>query len=90
MNIAITHIGHTMTVCFSGALDYTTFSLMDGLISELKEVNSDEVRFDLSKVSRVDSVGLGMLFMARDSASEKGATTTMLGTDDKAFLRLAA
>ncbi len=79
MNIAIAHHNDILTVTLEGTLDYTTSAQMDTLISDLKAIRTGKVVFDLAKVPRVDSVGLGMLHLAKDVIFEAGASLTLRG-----------
>ncbi len=79
MNIAITHHDDTLTVTFDGALDYTVSAQMESLINDLKAITAGKTVFDLAKVPRVDSVGLGMLHLAKDAILAAGTRLTLRG-----------
>ncbi|MBI3445854.1 MAG: STAS domain-containing protein [Magnetospirillum sp.] len=51
---------------------------MEGLIGDLRSIRASRVIFDLSKVARVDSVGLGMLHLAKDEILGNGSTRLTL------------
>jgi anti-anti-sigma factor len=79
MNVSISHQDDTLTVRLDGTMDYTATSLMNGLISDINSIAASRVIFDLAKVSRVDSVGLGMLHLAKDEIVGKGRHLTLRG-----------
>ncbi|CAA7615950.1 STAS domain-containing protein [Magnetospirillum sp. SS-4] len=79
MNIAIKHSNNILTVTLEGTLDYTASAQMENLISDLKAIRTDRVVFDLAKVPRVDSVGLGMLHLAKDVVFEAGSKLALRG-----------
>ena len=79
MNIAITHSNDTLTVALGGVLDYTASAQIDNLINDLKAIRAARVVFDLSGVPRVDSVGLGMLHLAKDVILEAGSRLVLRG-----------
>lgn len=79
MNVSISHQEDTLTVALDGIMDYTTTSQMEGLIGDLHSIKSGRVIFDLTKVSRVDSVGLGMLHLAKDEILTNGTRLTLRG-----------
>ncbi|CUW41713.1 putative anti-anti-sigma regulatory factor (fragment) [Magnetospirillum sp. XM-1] len=70
------HADCSLIVALDGRLDYTAWNLMSGLIDDLRQIASDRVVFDVSKVSTVDCVGLGMLCLARDAL---GTTLALRG-----------
>lgn len=79
MNIAIAHQNDTLTVTLEGVLDYTSSNQMESLISDIKAIKSSRVVIDLAKVPRVDSVGLGMLHLTKDSILENGSKMILRG-----------
>lgn len=79
MNIAIAHLNDTLTVTLEGPLDYAASAQMESLINDLKAIKSARVVFDLAKVPRVDSVGLGMLHLAKDTILESGTRLVLRG-----------
>jgi anti-anti-sigma factor len=79
MNFSISHQDDTLTVRLDGTMDYTVTSLMNGLITDIGSITASRVVFDLSRVGRVDSVGLGMLHLAKDEIVSKGRHLTIRG-----------
>lgn len=79
MNISIIHQDDTLTVSLNGTMDYTATSQMNGLISDLGSIAAARVVIDLAQVGRVDSVGLGMLHLAKDEIVAKGRRLTLRG-----------
>jgi anti-anti-sigma factor len=79
MNISISHQDDTLTVRLEGTMDYTVTSQINGLISDINSISASRVIFDLAKVGRVDSVGLGMLHLAKDEIIGKGRHLTLRG-----------
>lgn len=87
MNISMTHQDGVLTVTLDGGLDYTVSSQMESLINDLNAIKAGKVVFDLAKVPRVDSVGLGMLHLAKDCILESG-TKLILRSAAGGVLRL--
>ena len=79
MNISIAHHDSILTVTLEGALDYSVSMQMESLISDLKVIKANKAIFDLAKVPRVDSVGLGMLHLAKDAILEGGSRLALRG-----------
>ncbi|MDO8605363.1 MAG: STAS domain-containing protein [Phaeospirillum sp.] len=79
MNIAIQHQNDILTVTLDGGLDYTVSAQMENLITDLNNIKAAKVVFDLAKVPRVDSVGLGMLHLAKDTVLEAGTRLVLRG-----------
>ncbi|OAN50121.1 anti-anti-sigma factor [Paramagnetospirillum marisnigri] len=79
MNISIAHTNDILTVSLDGVLDYTTSNQMESLITDLKVIKAARVVVDLAKVPRVDSVGLGMLHLVKDSIIDNGARMVLKG-----------
>jgi len=79
MNITISHIDDTLTVRLEGALDYTTSAQMETLITDINAIRAPKVVFELGRVSHVDSVGLGMLHLAKDEIVTMGETLVLRG-----------
>ncbi|CAA7625019.1 Anti-anti-sigma regulatory factor [Candidatus Terasakiella magnetica] len=79
MKIVIQHKDNTLTVSLDGALDYKATVTMEGLIHDMQQIKAARVVFDMSKIERVDSVGLGMLHLAKDEIIESGAKMVLRG-----------
>jgi anti-anti-sigma factor len=79
MDISISHQDDTLTVRLDGTMDYTTTNSLNGLISDINSIKAARVVFDMARVSRVDSVGLGMLHLAKDEIIGKGRHLTIRG-----------
>lgn len=79
MQISISHQDDTLTVRLDGTMDYTTTNSLNGLINDINSIKATQVVFDMAKVSRVDSVGLGMLHLAKDEIIGKGRRLTIRG-----------
>lgn len=81
MNIAMTHQDDILTVRFDGALDYSSTTRMEDLLTDLGAIKAAKVVFDLAQVARVDSVGLGLLHMAKDDIVKLGARLVLRGAN---------
>lgn len=79
MNISISHLNGTLTVTLDGPLDYATSAQMESLIHDINVIKAEKAVFDLTKVPRVDSVGLGMLHLAKDVILERGTRLVLRG-----------
>lgn len=79
MKIAIQHKDSTLTVSLDGALDYKATAIMEELVRDMQQIKSTRVVFDMARIERVDSVGLGMLHLVKDEIVESGAKLVLRG-----------
>lgn len=79
MKAHLSHAESILTVSLDGNLDHTAGSSWQQLIDEIVPIRASRVIVDLSRVSRVDSVGLGMLHLVRDAVTGIGARLVLCG-----------
>ncbi len=75
-------------VCFriSGDLDFSAHADFKKIIDQLANLKGKQVTFDLAGVGRIDSVGLGLLYIAKE---EVGAGVKIrLKSPQKAVVRM--
>lgn len=71
-----------VTVALSGHLTYNCFPIFTGMLHELDGAVGTSVVFDLSDLSRLDSAGLGLLYVARQELGERGMIVSLASPHD--------
>lgn len=79
MKALLSHAESILTISLDGCLDHTAGSSCQHLIDEIVPIRVGRVVVDLSRVPRIDSVGLGMLHLVRDTVTGIGARMTLRG-----------
>ncbi|CCG41748.1 STAS domain-containing protein [Magnetospirillum molischianum] len=79
MKALLSHAESVLTVSLDGCLDHTAGSSCQHLIDEISPIRVSRVIVDLSRVPRIDSVGLGMLYLVRDAVTGIDARLTLRG-----------
>lgn len=64
-------------VTLHGRVTYADHPSFRNVISQIRESDARELVFDLADVEFIDSAGLGMLLMVRDTASQKNANIVL-------------
>lgn len=64
-------------VTLHGRVTYADHPSFRNVISQIRESDARELVFDLADVEFIDSAGLGMLLMVRDTASQKKANIVL-------------
>lgn len=70
----------SITIIISGTLQFQDHPAFNDLVDELAQINKD-VSFDLSKLERIDSAGIGMLFLAHKMVSKSNKKMTIKGAN---------
>ena len=70
MKYNLTEAAGTFVVELSGAIDFSCNEEFEVLLETIKARRPQKVVFDLGGVSSLDSVGLGLLFIAREEFTE--------------------
>ncbi|MBI3446019.1 MAG: STAS domain-containing protein [Magnetospirillum sp.] len=79
--------GQAVTVALEGQLNFAANEEFSTLLGELSDVEKGRVIFDLSSLSHMDSVGLGLLYIAKEELDTHG-TAMCLAKPRSAVLRL--
>jgi anti-anti-sigma factor len=66
MKITVNDDGAGLTVIMDGILDFSASGEFKSLVTGLALNRGKVITFDLAHVSRIDSVGLGLLHIARE------------------------
>ena len=74
MNYRLDTTADGVTVSLEGLLNYAANQDFVTLLQELGEIGAGQVVFDLSALRHIDSVGLGMLYIAKEQLAGKGAS----------------
>jgi len=64
-------------VSCEGQLDFSANETFEGLIDDLRARKPRRLIFDLSGVTGIDSVGLGLLYIAKEEMDDLGATMAL-------------
>lgn len=66
MNYTVQNDGSTALVTLEGQLDFSANDVFEKLLDGLKGTTPSKLVFDLSGLSTIDSVGLGLLYIASE------------------------
>ena len=72
MNFQLDEDAEGVSVRLSGDLNFSANDDFRALLEKLSAVGSRTVTFDLSNVARIDSVGLGLLYIAKEEVAGLG------------------
>lgn len=78
MEYNLTRHGEGATVALAGQLNFACNEAFADLLRDLGGIGRGEVAFDLSRLSHIDSVGLGLLYVAREQLAGGGASMFLL------------
>ena len=79
MKYQVTENGNTVTARISGQMTFSERGEVSGLSLALMRGNQPDIVVDLSGVESIDSAGLGILLILRESAQEKGRKIALSG-----------
>lgn len=77
MDYRITETDKAVHVALSGRLDFSCNPVFERLLDEIGTLRNRRVVFDLSLVMHVDSIGLGLLHIARDDLASANSTLVL-------------
>ncbi|CAA7614620.1 Anti-anti-sigma regulatory factor [Candidatus Terasakiella magnetica] len=69
-------------VAFNGQLNFAANEEIQRVIEKLSDQKNRNVEFDLDGVSHIDSVGLGMLYIAQEELSARGSKLRLVRPRD--------
>lgn len=87
MEYNLRRTGDGVTVTLAGQLNFTCNEVFAGLLRDLDDVSRSRVVFDLSELKHIDSVGLGLLFIAQEEL-ERHDTSMCLSSPKGGVKRL--
>jgi len=70
MQYRINQDGANVTVSLEGQLNFAANEDFQALLRQLVECKGKKVMFEMSGLSHIDSVGLGLLYIAREDLAE--------------------
>jgi anti-anti-sigma factor len=73
----------TVTVTFTGQMNFTVNVEFRELLANIVEKRPQAVVFDLSELTMIDSVGLGLLYIAQEDIAAVGAKLSLARPRDK-------
>lgn len=77
MQYNVARNGQAVTVALQGQLNFAANDTFAVLLRDLDSVGRAKVVFDLSGLSHIDSVGLGLLYIAQEELDRAGATMSL-------------
>ncbi len=69
--------GDVVEVTLHGRVTYSDHPSFRNVIGQIRDSSAQKLIFDMSDVEFIDSAGLGMLLMVRDTASQKKAEVVL-------------
>jgi len=69
--------GGGYVISLEGQLNFAANEEFQGLLEQLASCRNANVTLDLSGITHVDSVGLGLLYVARDDLADRGSTIVL-------------
>lgn len=69
--------GGVIEVTLHGRITYSDHPSFRNVIGQIRDSGAQKVIFELNDVEFIDSAGLGMLLMVRDTASQKKAQVVL-------------
>lgn len=82
MEFSVAKNGQALTVALQGDLDFTASRTFAGLLRGLGEVSGARIIFDLSDIGHIDSIGLGLLYIAQEKLDGVGASMSLARPQD--------
>ncbi len=83
MKYDIQDTGGETKVALEGRITFADHEDFHSVIETLEKSRQKLITFDLSRVDFIDSAGLGMLLIARETAVERNAEITLKGAQDQ-------
>lgn len=88
MQFRVKEEGGTVQVALEGQLNFAANEDFQALLTQLGGFKNKTVIFEMAGLTHIDSVGLGLLYIAREDLSEVGATITLAHPRDNVFRML--
>lgn len=70
-------------VLLSGRMTFADHATMRDLVAQFEQPGWDRIVFDMAGLDFIDSAGLGMLLLARDTAARRNATLSLRGAREQ-------
>jgi len=88
MKVRHTIDGNKVTIVLEGDLSFSANEEFHGLLVELSPHKGKQIDIDLSGVGRIDSVGLGLLYIAKEDLGGVGSEITLISPRDTVYRML--
>jgi len=88
MQFSVKEDGANLQVKLEGQLNFAANEDFQALLGQLAAHKSKTVLIEMSGLSHIDSVGLGLLYIAREDLAEAGSSITLLHPRDNVFRML--
>ncbi|MBF0373641.1 MAG: STAS domain-containing protein [Alphaproteobacteria bacterium] len=70
-------------VVMSGRMTFADHATMRNLVAQFEQPGWERIVLDMAGLEFIDSAGLGMLLLARDTAARRKATLSLRGARDQ-------
>lgn len=88
MQYKIREEGATVHVSLDGQLNFAANEDFQSLLIKLTSAKNRQVVFDMSGLSHIDSVGLGLLYIAREDLTDAGSSICLAHPRETVFRML--
>lgn len=88
MQFRVKDEGTGVHVSLEGQLNFAANEDFQSLLSQLGNLKNRKVVFEMSGLSHIDSVGLGLLYIAREDLAESGSSISLVNPRDNVFRML--
>ncbi|WP_096703490.1 STAS domain-containing protein [Magnetospirillum sp. 15-1] len=88
MQFRVKDEGTSVHVSLEGQLNFAANEDFQSLLSQLSSFKNRKVTFEMSGLSHIDSVGLGLLYIAREDLAEGGSSISLVNPRDNVFRML--
>ncbi|MDO8606836.1 MAG: STAS domain-containing protein [Phaeospirillum sp.] len=88
MQFRVKEDGVNVHVSLEGQLNFAANEDFQGLLTQLCTYKGKKIFFEMSGLSHIDSVGLGLLYIAREDMAEAGSDITLSHPRDNVYRML--
>lgn len=88
MQFRVKEDGANVEVTLEGQLNFAANEDFQSLLSQLTSHKGKKVVFEMSGLSHIDSVGLGLLYIAREDLAEGGSSISLAHPRDNVYRML--
>lgn len=88
MQFRVKDDGTGVHVALDGQLNFAANEDFQSLLAQLGGMKGRKVTFEMSGLSHIDSVGLGLLYIAREDLAENGSSISLANPRDNVLRML--
>lgn len=88
MQFRVKDEGASVRVTLEGQLNFAANEDFQELLGQLVSQKNKRIVFDMTGLSHIDSVGLGLLYIAREDMAENGSTVVLASPRDNVLRML--